>query len=153
MKIYAELNPDDVCMSILRVPEAFQHINDRLIEIPEYDDSLLHKRYKDGTWEEVDPMYFYHPLSEQETASLQMQSDLEYLVCLKELGLQKGDDTMAYKTMKKLIEDKKYLLSTGVITQEEYQIFKTSALDKLDTFLSCNRLTDTAYAELVALIG
>ena len=60
---------------------------------------------------------------------------------------------MAYKTMKKLIEDKKYLLSTGVITQEEYQIFKASALDKLDTFLSCNRLTDAAYAELVALIG
>ena len=60
---------------------------------------------------------------------------------------------MAYKTMKKLIEDRKYLLSTGAITQEEYQIFKASALDKLDTFLSCNRLTDTAYAELITLIG
>ena len=60
---------------------------------------------------------------------------------------------MAYKTMKKLIEDKKYLLSIEAITQEEYQIFKASALDKLDTFLSCNRLTDVAYTELVTLIG
>ena len=58
---------------------------------------------------------------------------------------------MAYKTMKKLIEDKKYLLSIEAITQEEYQIFKASALDKLDTF--CNRLTDAAYTELVTLIG
>lgn len=59
---------------------------------------------------------------------------------------------MAYKTMKRLIDDKKYLLATGAITQEEYQIFKVSALDKLDAFLTCNRLTDTAYTELVTLL-
>lgn len=86
-KVYAELNSDDVCISIVRPPENVQLADDRLIEIPEYDVGLLRKRFNNGAWEEVDPMYFYHPLSEQETATLQMQSDLEYLVCLKELGL------------------------------------------------------------------
>ena len=87
-KIYAELNShDDICISIIRAPEGSELNKDRLIEIPEYDVGLLHKRFNNGAWEEVDPMYFYHPLSEQEAASLQMQSDLEYLVCLKELGL------------------------------------------------------------------
>ena len=87
-KIYAELNSDDdICISIICAPEGSELNKDGLIELLGYDGSLLGKRYKDGAWEEVDPMYFYHPLSEQETTSLQMQSDLEYLVCLKELGL------------------------------------------------------------------
>ena len=87
-KYYAVLNVEGICTVIRGIP------SDQEIEVPENyiridgeDDSLLNKRYKDGVWEDVDPMYFYCPLTEQETATLQMQSDLEYLVCLKELGL------------------------------------------------------------------
>ena len=87
MRVFAELDINDICVSIVKISEYIPVNNDEVVEIPEYDVSLIHKRYKDGAWEEGDPMYFYRPLSEPETATLQMQSDLEYLVCLKELGL------------------------------------------------------------------
>ena len=86
-KIYAQLNNDGVCTNILEFDNYIELNDKNKVGLQEVDLNLIKKRYKDGTWEEVDPMYFYHPLSEQETASLQMQSDLEYLVCLKELGL------------------------------------------------------------------
>lgn len=88
IKYYAKLNEDNVCVSILGLPEEKAFLCEaNYIEIDNNDVYLLNKKYKDGVWEEVDPMYFYQPLSEQETAALQMQSDLEYLVCFKELGL------------------------------------------------------------------
>lgn len=88
MKTYAILDGNNICVSIVEVPtEVAYRVDEKCVEIPKHDVDLLHKKYRDGIWEEVDPMYFYWPLTEQETADLQMQSDLEYLVCLKELGL------------------------------------------------------------------
>ena len=89
MKYYAELNQDRVCISILGIPEEkVFSCEANCVEIDDNDVFLLNKRLSDdGVWEEVDPMYFYRPLSEQEAATLQMQSDIEYLVCLKELGI------------------------------------------------------------------
>lgn len=82
---YANLNDENICIGISCLSGRLNKPN--LIEIDKFDKSLVGKKYKNGVWEEVDPMYFYHPLSEQEAVTLQMQSDLEYLVCLKELGL------------------------------------------------------------------
>ena len=86
-KIYAVLNNDNICDSLLECEEEYANGYKNIVQIQNKEVSLIRKKYKDGVWEEVDPMYFYWPLTEQETATLQMQSDLEYLVCLKELGL------------------------------------------------------------------
>lgn len=87
-KFHAKLNEDNVCTSITTdIDDTDGHVELEGENIFQLSKQCLGKKYKDGAWEEVDPMYFYHPLSEQEAASLQMQSDLEYLVCLKELGL------------------------------------------------------------------
>lgn len=59
---------------------------------------------------------------------------------------------MAYKTMKKLIENQNNKLHNGTVTKEEYALFKTSTMDKLDTFLTCNRLTTAQYEELVGML-
>lgn len=87
-KFYARLDKNNVCVSIIKVPTdmVYNNVPDCIL-VQDEDDTILNKRYNDGVWEDVDPMYFYRPLTEQETATLQMQSDLEYLVCLKELGL------------------------------------------------------------------
>lgn len=60
---------------------------------------------------------------------------------------------MAYKTMKKLIENENAKLSNGTITQEEYDLFKVNTMKKLDVFLACDRLVTGQYEELVALLG
>lgn len=60
---------------------------------------------------------------------------------------------MAYKTMKKLIENQNNKLHNGTVTKEEYAIFKASSMDKLDTFLACNRLTTAQYEELVGMLA
>lgn len=59
---------------------------------------------------------------------------------------------MAYKTMKRLIENQNNKLHNGTVTKEEYALFKTSTMDKLDTFLACNRLTTAQYEELVGMM-
>ena len=88
LKYYAVIGVENICIAVTAIPiDQDIETPENYIELDHNDDSLLNKKYKDGTWDEVDPMYFYRPLSEQETAALQMQSDLEYLVCLKELGL------------------------------------------------------------------
>lgn len=60
---------------------------------------------------------------------------------------------MAYRTMKKLIENQNNKLHNGTITKEDYEIFKTSTMNKLDTFLACDRLTATQYEELVGMMA
>lgn len=90
IKIYAILDENDVCISIVEMTEdEIDYFSKKYVEIEKHDVFLLNKRYKDGSWEEVDPMYFHQPLSDEDSALLQMQSDLEYLVCLKELGLER----------------------------------------------------------------
>lgn len=60
---------------------------------------------------------------------------------------------MAYRTMKKLIENQNNKLHNGTITKEDYEIFKTSTMNKLDTFLACDRLTASQYEELVGMMA
>lgn len=59
---------------------------------------------------------------------------------------------MAYITMKKLITNEKNKLSNGVISQEDYELFKVNTMNKLDVFLACNRITTAQYEELVAMM-
>jgi hypothetical protein len=58
---------------------------------------------------------------------------------------------MAYSTMRKLINNQNNKLNNGTITQDDYNIWKESAQNKLDVFLACNRLTSAQYEELVGL--
>ena len=60
---------------------------------------------------------------------------------------------MAYRTMKKLIENQNNKLKNGSVTKEDYEIFKTSTMNKLDTFLACDRLTASQYEELVGMMA
>lgn len=59
---------------------------------------------------------------------------------------------MAYITMKKLITNENNKLSNGVISQEDYELFKVNTMNKLDVFLACNRITTAQYEELVAMM-
>ena len=59
---------------------------------------------------------------------------------------------MAYTSMKKLITNENNKLSNGTITQEEYDLFKTNSMKKLDVFLACDRITLNQYEELVAMM-
>lgn len=59
---------------------------------------------------------------------------------------------MAYITMKKLITNEKNKLSNGVISQEDYELFKMNTMNKLDVFLACNRITTAQYEELVGMM-
>lgn len=60
---------------------------------------------------------------------------------------------MAYFTMKKLITNQNNKLANKTITTEEYEMFKVSTMNKLDVFLSCNRLTTEQYEELVGMLN
>ncbi len=60
---------------------------------------------------------------------------------------------MAYRTMKKLIDNQNNKLKNGSVTKEDYEIFKTSTMNKLDTFLACDRLTASQYEELVGMMA
>ena len=59
---------------------------------------------------------------------------------------------MAYTSMKKLILNENNKYNAGVITAEEYTVWKENAQNKLDIFLACNRLTDKQYEELTGMI-
>jgi hypothetical protein len=59
---------------------------------------------------------------------------------------------MAYTTMKKLITNQNNKLTNGTISQEDYDLWKESAQNKLDVFMACNRLTNAQYEELVGMI-
>lgn len=59
---------------------------------------------------------------------------------------------MAYRAMKKVIENANKRLENGEMTQEEYDLFKQDSLNKLDVFLACNRITITQYEELEKML-
>ena len=60
---------------------------------------------------------------------------------------------MAYNVMKKLITNENLKLKEGVATESEYENFKKSASKKLDVFLTCDRITEEQYAELIGLLN
>jgi hypothetical protein len=59
---------------------------------------------------------------------------------------------MAYYSMAKLIANENKLLETGQVTKEEYELFKQNSMNKLDVFLSANRITASQYKELSEML-
>lgn len=60
---------------------------------------------------------------------------------------------MAYISMKKLIGNKNAQLASGLITEDDYTAWKEQQMNKLDLFLTCNRLTEEQYSELVGMLN
>lgn len=58
---------------------------------------------------------------------------------------------MAYRSMKKLIENINKQLNDGSMTREEYDLTADNYKNKLDVFLACNRLTSSQYEELTGM--
>ena len=59
---------------------------------------------------------------------------------------------MAFKNCKKVIENNIRKMNSGEITSEEYQVFKSDMVNKLDVFLLNNRITKEQYEELLRLM-
>lgn len=59
---------------------------------------------------------------------------------------------MAYITMKKLITNQNSKYDSGMITPEEYALWKENTQNKLDVFLTMNRLTSAQYEELTGIL-
>lgn len=59
---------------------------------------------------------------------------------------------MAYITMKKLIANQNSKYDSGMVTSEEYGIWKENTQNKLDVFLTMNRLTSAQYEELTGML-
>ena len=55
---------------------------------------------------------------------------------------------MVYSNMKKVIEKGNKEFESGLMTQEEYENFKTTNMNKLDVFLMRDRITSEQYEEL-----
>lgn len=59
---------------------------------------------------------------------------------------------MAYISMKKLITNENSKYNSGVITAEEYELWRTNTQNKLDVFFACNRITQVQYEELCGML-
>lgn len=59
---------------------------------------------------------------------------------------------MAYKSMLKLITAQNAAYEKGQVSDAEYIIWKESTMNKLDVFLTCSRITEEQYAELVGML-
>lgn len=59
---------------------------------------------------------------------------------------------MAYKCMLKLINYENEQYEAGAVSTIEYAAWKENTMNKLDTFLACNRITEAQYTELVGLL-
>lgn len=59
---------------------------------------------------------------------------------------------MAYTSMSKLIKNKNLLFKNGKVNEVEYETWKTQTMEKLDLFLTCDRLTSEQYTELKDLL-
>lgn len=57
-----------------------------------------------------------------------------------------------YEMMKTIINNTNNKLANRTITIEDYELFKTSAMKKLDIFLSLDRISVDNYRELVDLL-
>lgn len=59
---------------------------------------------------------------------------------------------MAYATMKKLIINENNKYNAGLVSEEEYSLWKESTSNKLDVFLACGRITDKQYEDLIGML-
>lgn len=55
---------------------------------------------------------------------------------------------MAYTSMKKLIQNENQKFDKGIVSPQEYNLWKENTINKLDVFLACNRITSAQYEEL-----
>ena len=58
---------------------------------------------------------------------------------------------MAYTSMKKLITNENNKYNSGLVTAEEYNLWKENAKNKLDVFYACNRVAQAQYEELIGM--
>jgi len=77
MKIYAELNNENICVAISQL--LVKHSSSNLVEVGSFDESYLFKKYENGEWSEekykpVAPIEPYQPTNAE---IAQMLSDLQ----------------------------------------------------------------------------
>ncbi len=89
MYCYAEVDENNICFSVVCGENKTNNPN--LILIPNYDLSILGKKYNNGKWEAIQSKSRVNSqgkiLSETDQAILDAAINSEYLVCLSELEL------------------------------------------------------------------
>lgn len=102
MLYYAQLDADNICFTISKVPQKMYA--DNIVLLKEYDISVLGKRYQNGIWEEVseEPQ----PPSDTEII-MQALTDSE----IRELEQQQGQEMLAQQ----LTDIEISLLERGVL--------------------------------------
>lgn len=86
---FASIDFDGICNSVQQFPEHLlpDTIPEHLVPIPEYNSSYLRKRYDGENWIDVDPSFFISTLTEEKETMLNIDANLEYLICVSELGI------------------------------------------------------------------
>lgn len=80
---YAQIGDDGICFAVSSLSGIVE--NPHLIRLDIYDESLLGKKYEDGTWQEVpQPESQAQELSDTERATFETQANTEYIACLLE---------------------------------------------------------------------
>ena len=59
---------------------------------------------------------------------------------------------MAYTSMKKLITNQNIKYMNGTVDAESYNMWKVTTMNKLDVFLTGDRITQVQYEELVGML-
>lgn len=59
---------------------------------------------------------------------------------------------MAYTSMKKLITNQNIKYMNGTVDAESYNMWKITTMNKLDVFLTGDRITQVQYEELVGML-
>lgn len=59
---------------------------------------------------------------------------------------------MAYTSMKKLITNQNIKYMNGTVDAESYNMCKITTMNKLDVFLTGDRITQVQYEELVGML-
>lgn len=82
---YAQIGEDGICFAVSSLSGLVNSSN--LIRLETYDESLLGKKYEDGSWQEVpQPETQAKELSDTERAIFETQVNTEYIACLLEGG-------------------------------------------------------------------
>lgn len=80
---YAQIGDDGICFAVSSLSGIVE--NPHLIRLDIYDESLLGKKYEDGTWQEMpQPESQAQELSDTERAIFETQANTEYIACLLE---------------------------------------------------------------------
>lgn len=80
---YAQIGDDSICFAVSSLSGIVD--DPHLIRLETYDESLLGKKYEDGSWQEVPQSESQaQELSDTERAIFETQANTEYMVCLLE---------------------------------------------------------------------